>query len=158
MTARTLGMLKAHVAETVIGVAKVELRRIVAERLAATPAQVRWLVDGDELGAELLVRRAVATLGGGGPWPLMGGAAALPSPSWEEGRAAGLKARSGWHGHTSTLGISPCNEPLVQASTCGSLSIAEFPVLAHIGHAAHPASRSCLGLGGSSSRSNLARS
>jgi len=72
-------VLKAHPAEPVVGVAKVEHGRVRAERLAAAPAQVGWLVDGDGLGSESAVLVAITTLGGsatgGLPLGLAGGAA-----------------------------------------------------------------------------------
>lgn len=57
-------MLKPCVATSVVGVTKVELRRIGAERLTASAARGAGLVDGEELGAQALVLAAVATLAG----------------------------------------------------------------------------------------------
>jgi hypothetical protein len=45
--------------------AEVQLVGIGAERLAASPAWVAGLVDSEQVGAELLVLGAIATLGGG---------------------------------------------------------------------------------------------
>jgi len=83
-------VFEAHPTLPIVGVAKVEHGRVGAEWLAATPAWVGGLVGGDGLGSEPTVRAVVASLGGGGSWPLVGGAAAYASLCRDEGRAAGL--------------------------------------------------------------------
>ncbi len=94
-------VLEAHPALPVVGVAKVEHRRVGAERLAAAPAWVAGLVGGEQLGSEAAMGGAIATLGGGAtaglPLGLAGGAA-----------AGLLTARSG--SHQGASGTGPAGE------------------------------------------------
>ena len=136
-------MFEAHVAEPVIGVAKVKHRRVRAEWQAAPPAWVGGLVDGDSLGTELLMLGAVATLGGGATLPVMlhaavpasgGGLAArsggdqLPGGAGLAGRRA--SAEAGGHGHTSTSArnlppmASPC--PLTSTIMVGNETVSDI--------------------------------